>query len=124
MGLPNIIRFTTLLHLEHLCLFSFDLSPGTDADGLIRNQRWKNWWCFIFLSPWLVSYLFDMFDIWKFVHIGSGILVSWSSRIFMLLKGPIGGIVHRLTMLFQLIRPHPITTKGAENKCSSLWAIG
>jgi hypothetical protein len=41
----------------------------------------------------------------------------------MLLKSLIDGIMDRLTMLFQLIRPLGHSTPGAENKYSSLWAM-
>jgi hypothetical protein len=55
---------------------------------------------FIFLLPWLVTYLWNRFDPWIFVHIDSVILVSRALRNLILLKGLIDGIMNRLTMLF------------------------
>ena len=121
--MQNIIIQRALLHSEHLRLLGFYLPSSADAYDLIRNQRWKNWCCSIFLFPWLVSYLWETYDHWIFVNIGSVIFVSWTLRILMLLKSRIDVIMDSLTMLFQLLRPLGHSTPGAENKYSSLWAM-
>ena len=105
-----------------MCLLSFSLSPGADADGFLGNQCWHNARYLISFLPWLISLHWDRFNMWILVKIGSVVNVSSPLRILMLPKSLIDGIMDCQTMLFEVIGPFGFTAPSTEDICSSLWA--
>ena len=122
-----LLRKTTcwwcLLYMDQSGWFSFSLSSRADADGFFRNQCWHNTGYFIYLLPWLISFLWDRLNMRIMVKIGSLVNVGRPLWILMLPEGLIDGIVDGLTMLFETIRPFGYAAPSTENICPSLWAI-
>ena len=112
-----------LFHGIQLCFFSFSLPPGADADSLFRSKYWEDGTTRDCPFVWLIWYLWNWFNLWILVKIGSLIRINWPLWFLMMSKGPIGCIMDGLTVLFKLISPLGNPTPSTEDYCSSLWAI-